>query len=288
MSPTVAAVVPTFRPDGADLLSVVAGLMRESIPCLVVDDASPCTFDRALASVAAEGVEVVRHQRNRGIARSLNEGLRFAARLGAEWLLTVDQDSSLPPGHAAALMEAVGMAEGVLGEGQVGAVAAGMISDASGALGYPTVMHEGLPFTEEVIQTGTLWRVEALCAAGGFDERLGIDAVDAAACLALRSTGRLILLVPDRSLGHRLGNAAQITILGRAVVSSGHSPERRETIIRNRLRLFPAEFRQSPRHAIRTLRRTAVATALAVSIEDDRWAKARGALRGLRPSSTKG
>lgn len=288
MSPTVAAVVPTFRPDGAHLLSVVTGLMQESVPCLVVDDASPCTFDRALASVAAEGVGVVRHQRNKGIARSLNEGLRFAASLGAEWLLTVDQDSSLPPGHAAALVEAVVMAEDNLGDGQVSAVAAGVISDASGALGYPTIMRKGLPITEEVIQTGTLWRVDALSATGGFDERLGIDAVDAAACLALRSAGRVILLVPDRSLGHRLGNSAQIRILGRVVVSSGHSPERRETIIRNRLRLFPAEFRQSPRHALRTLRRTAVATALAVSIEDDRWAKARGALRGLRPAGPKG
>ena len=72
-------------------------------------------------------------------------------------------------------------------------------------------------------------------------------------------------------------------MLGRDVLSSGHSPERRTTMVRNRLRLFPAEFAQSPTHALRTMRRVAVNTALAVTVEDDRWAKAKASARGLLP-----
>ena len=55
-------------------------------------------------------------------------------------------------------------------------------------------------------------------------------------------------------------------------------------MVRNRLRLFPAEFAQSPVHALRTLRRVAVNTALAVTIEDDRWAKAKSSARGVFPA----
>jgi hypothetical protein len=66
-------------------------------------------------------------------------------------------------------------------------------------------------------------------------------------------------------------------------MATGHSPERRTTIVRNRLRLAPEEFQQDPVHALRTLRRVAMGTLLAVSIEDNRWAKAKASLRGLFP-----
>ena len=56
-------------------------------------------------------------------------------------------------------------------------------------------------------------------------------------------------------------------------------------MVRNRLRLAPAEFAQSPKHALRTLRRVAVNTLLAITVEDDRWAKAKGSARGILPRS---
>jgi GT2 family glycosyltransferase len=250
---------------------------------LIVDDGSPCTTDPVLREAGARGARVVRHRRNRGIARSLNDGLAFAERSGATWLLTADQDSALGTDYLPRLIEAADQAAAALGPGMVGAVAAGGIDDASGALGYPVSVVSGVSTTHEVIQTGTLWSVDALVSLGGFDESLGIDAVDAAACLGLRAAGLHIVVAPGLDVQHRIGDARQVRILGREVLSSGHSPERHTTIVRNRLRLFPAEFAQSPVHAFRTVRRVAVNTALAVTIEDDRWAKAKASARGLLP-----
>ena len=283
MSPTVAAVIPVYRPDDAALLALVDDLRSRDLPLLVADDASPCTADAVLREAADRGARVTRHRRNAGIARSLNDGLRFAASLDAAWLLTVDQDSVLAPDHLDLLLAEAGRAAEMLGPDRIGAVAAGAIDDASGALGYPSTVHDGVVTTEEVIQTGTIWAVDALIALGGFDESLGIDAVDAAACLALRSVGMSIVLAPDLRVEHRIGEGRQVRVLGRSVLASGHSPDRRTTIVRNRLRLFPGEFAQSPSHAVRTLRRVAVQTSLAVTVEDDRWAKAKASVRGLLP-----
>lgn len=277
------AVIPTYRPDRDELLALVAALRHEDVPTLVADDASPCTSDPVLASLAHSHVPTVRHSRNAGIARSLNDGLRYASQSGSRWLLTVDQDSTVPDGYIAALLLAASLAEAALGVGTVGAVAAGTIDDDSGALGYPVTWRDGIATTEEVIQTGTLWSVDALVALGGFDERLGIDAVDAAACLALRSAGLHVTVAPEVSIGHRIGAGRQVRLLGRDVMVSGHPAERRTTIMRNRLSLFPAEFVQSPVHALRTLRRVTVQTALAVTVEDDRWAKAKASIRGMLP-----
>jgi len=74
-----------------------------------------------------------------------------------------------------------------------------------------------------------------------------------------------------------------VSVLGRKVMATGHSPERRTTIVRNRLRLAPEEFKQDPVHALRTLRRVTMGTLLAVTVEDDRWAKAKASFRGLFP-----
>lgn len=277
------AVIPSYRPDPTSLHALVDTLIEASLPVLVADDASPCTFDRALDEAAAHGAALVRHSANAGIARSLNAGLTFAGEVGATWLLTVDQDSALAADYVARLRMGADEAVARMGEHAVGAVAAGSIDDASGRLGYPSREVSGLPVTEEVIQTGTLWSVAAMDAIGGFDERLGIDGVDAAACVRLRAAGRRIVLVPGLSVGHRVGDGRQVSLLGRTVLSSGHGPERRTTIVRNRLRLAPEEFRQSPVHAFRTLRRVAVSTLLAVTVEDDRWAKAKASARGALP-----
>ena len=228
-----------------------------------------------MRDVAASGASLVRHRRNAGIARGLNDGLRFASEIGAEWLLTVDQDTVLPLHHVEDLL---GVARS---SPRIGVVGVETVRDASGALTYPTRDEHGLTVTEEVFQTGSLWSVAALLRMGGFDEGLGIDAVDAAACLRLRQAGLVVAIAPGTHVEHQYGQGREVRLLGRTVVATGHSPARRETMVRNRLALAPAEFRQSPTHAVRTLRRIAVNLALAASVEDDRLAKVRGGLRGL-------
>jgi GT2 family glycosyltransferase len=147
-----------------------------------------------------------------------------------------------------------------------GAVGAGIIEDASGAIRYPTfTVSSGTAFftaTHEVIQSGTLWNVAAVSGFGGFREDLGMDAVDAAACLALRQRGFNVLVDPQLTMRHRLGEAHQIQLFGHSVIRTGHGSQRRKAMVRNRLRLFPAEFRESPVHAIRTVRRAVVNQAI--------------------------
>lgn len=277
ISPVV-AVIPTYRPP-AETISLALALVSEGLPVVIVDDASPCTSDRVLAELGAmPTLTVLRNERNAGIARSLNQALRVAQQGGATWILAVDQDSSLSPGYPQALLDSAT-------DPRIGVIGAEVIADASGDLQYPARSQGGLLVTEEVFQTGSMWSVAALTSVGGFDESLGMDAVDAAACLRLREAGYLVTLAPGTRLSHRVGEARQVTLLGRQVVVSNHGPERRGGILRNRLRLAPAEFRQSPMHAFRTVRRVIVQSTLAITVEEDRIAKGRAMASALiRPA----
>jgi rhamnosyltransferase len=279
MTVPVVAVVPTYRPDADGLQQLLESLAATGTPALVSDDASPGGFPAHLR--LPEGCRLTRHHENRGIARGLNDGLAHAIELGAQWLLTVDQDTVLPDGYIERLLDQAAVAVAVLGPRRIGAVGAGEVADASGPMRYPVMWQAGLPMTLELIQTGTLWSVDGLREIGGFDERLGIDAVDAAACVRLRAAGHAVLVAPAARIEHRIGSARQFRVLGRTVMATGHSPARRETMMRNRLRLAPEEFKQSPRQAFRTLRRLGVSTVLAVTVEDHRWAKALGSARGV-------
>lgn len=285
MEQWVIGVIPTYRPP-EDLVTRVLSLQEHTDNVIVSDDASPCTSDDVLRSLEGlSGVSVIRHDRNAGIARGLNDGLAAARSAGATWLLTVDQDTELGPDYLR-LLGSDALRRQVSGS-KVGAIGAERIVDPSGVLSYPTRNSARGPETEELIQTGTLWSVSALTEIGGFDEALGIDAVDAAACLRLRQRGYSVCVSPGSFVSHAIGSARMVRLFGRNIMITGHSPERRATMVRNRLRLFPAEFAQSPRHALRTVRRVSVNQALGFLVESNRWAKAKGSIRGLTSDKTR-
>ena len=245
---------------------------------VVSDDASPATFDPILQQCS---VPIHRHHGNQGIARSLNLGVRFAEDAGAAWLLTVDQDSWLPDGYVDALLATASTAtEAGL---QVGAIAAEIVIVGQTRLPYPQRTESGIITTTEVFQSGTLWNVAALRRIGGFDESLGIDAVDAAACLGLREHGYVVVLAPGVALEHAYGDGRPVRLFGRTVMATGHSPARRTTMVRNRLRLLPREVRSDPAQAWRSSRRLIVNTALSVTVENDRWTNTKASIRGLWP-----
>ena len=285
----VQVVIPTYLPGMGlvhlvgDLVGVPAGDPTTDV--VISDDASNVSSDSVLRSVAEiPGVTVIRHHRNRGIARGLNEGLQAALDTDCEWLLTLDQDSRVPAGFVQELLDSVpNTLWSDSGSEPIGVIAPATVRDASGEIRYPTRYHGQVLVTEEVIQSGALWNVSALESIGGFDESLGIDAVDAAACLRLREQGYLVALAPHVTFDHNLGDSRQVTIFGRQVLVTNHSPARRASMVRNRLRLAPAEFKQSPTHAFRTLRRVGVNATLGALSGQDRWSKVKGSLSGLRP-----
>ncbi len=285
MSHEVLLVIPTFRPTH----SVVGLVENLNVPTVVSDDASPVTSDPILRDLTQlSHVIVRRNSRNKGIARGLNQGLEFARDNGFIWLLTVDQDSQIDSDYPTKILAAAQSHEKLWSDRAIiGVIAPLEVHDASGIMRYPTKTIGDVPVTEEVIQSGSLWRVSALTQIGGFDESLGIDAVDAAACLRLREAGFLVALTDSVKLQHNLGDSRQVNILGRTVMITNHSPARRATMVRNRLRLAPAEFKQSPMHALRTLRRVAVNSVLGGLTGEDRWEKTKGSLSGLLPRKSK-
>ncbi len=92
-------VIPAFNEAGA-IVTVLAPLVREGFPVVVVDDGSR---DATAELAAAAGAAVVRHALNCGQGAALQTGITYALRHGARYLCTYDADGQHSPEDIRAL-----------------------------------------------------------------------------------------------------------------------------------------------------------------------------------------
>ena len=264
--PRVVVVVPTYapRPEVVERLRLVRG----HAPVVVVDDGTPSNVSSILDGIDAVVDLLVRLPDNVGIAAALNCGWDAALNvLGADLVLTLDQDSSPPPGYVAL-------------------ATARLLADERSGLVYPEfvdgVRQVGRGIgnawrAREPIQSGWLMSRAAWGAVGRFDESLVIDGVDTDYFLRALDAGWRPLPVLGADLAHELGEE-QAAIAG--LTFRHHAPARRYYITRNRLRLAARHGRRHPRWALRSTLSLIAGVAKAMAFAPRRLAVLRACGRG--------
>jgi rhamnosyltransferase len=263
----VVAVVPAYRP-GPNLLDLVESLSPQVTKVVVVDDGSPAGQETVDAA-AARGAHVIRHDTNRGIAAALNTGIRCALETpGTVAVLTVDQDSGVPAGFVAALLDTWARAQhdGL----RVGIVAPVHVT------GLPDQARGRPP-----IQSGQLIPVATLRHVGDFDEDLFIDGVDDDFALRCLDAGLALAVADGLTLGHRLGDTHEVTLAGRTLTLTRSAPFRYYYLTRNRVVLI---HRHGYRHfawAVGQAFGLVRHLGLTLLTDPDRRASLNGAARGF-------
>lgn len=225
----VFAVVTSFHPDQG-LVEVCRSVRDQVDRVIVVDDGSGAEADEVLDACARLGVEVVRQPSNQGISAALNAG---AAHAGPGTLLTLDQDSRLPAGYVAGLLDIAerarqsGVRVGIVGPSQAGGV-----REAGGAV------QDGVVIGREPIQSGLLVTAQARADLGDFDAGLFIDGVDTEYWLRARERGWVTVVAPDLRIEHSLGRVHRVRLLGRSVPVRHAATFRYYFIARNRIALL--------------------------------------------------
>lgn len=183
---------------------------------------------------------------NMGIATALNYGVAKAADLGADWILTMDQDSRF------AVNEFEHLKATALALQKDKAVAA------IGAITDPKIEKSfECEEVKEIITSGSLNRLSHFQAVGGFDETLFIDCVDFDFCFRLREAGYRIFMDKGSKLDHRRGTPTVVTWCGRDHTIYNYTGTRYYYQVRNNLYIgyrFP-EYRKSSRKKIRRILR---------------------------------
>lgn len=242
MKRKIAGVVVLYRPD-AEVESNIRSYLSELDALYAIDNSEEPDKVFAARLSKLPKVEYVPAGGNKGIAWALNRGAERAAAEGAQFLLTMDQDSKASESMVGKLLE---------GFDRPGAEETGIVSPFHVRMDTDKPS-ESKDFVEElvVMTSGNVVRLDAYKAAGGFDENLFIDGVDQDFCLKLRLHGFKVVIAKHVPLYHKLGNETQVKALNRNLRVTHHSAVRRYYITRNRLYLnsiYRKEFPEFCRH----------------------------------------
>lgn len=244
------AVMSCFRPDPDVIPHAVAALAQVD-GLIVVDDGSGEAHDQIFAELEDTGARVIRTPQNLGIAAALNTGYTAAFGSGATHVISLDQDSALPPMAVQRLLSAW---EHGSWEERVGAVVPEYFADVRQA---KDEIAPGVWTARNVIQSGMLLPGEVFADVGGLREDFFIDLVDTEYELRLRSGGYHVLAAPDVRMDHRLGQQLERRFLGLRVRLPGipsvvtvSTPFRYYYRVRNRI-VLNRTYRGSHRSQLR-------------------------------------
>lgn len=110
MHQTLAVVIPAYN-TGERVAKVIATLPCEVDVVVVVDDASCDHTGEVLAGVTDERVEIVRHEKNRGVGGALVTGYLRALERGADMVAVMAGDAQMHPDDLTALCAPVARGE---------------------------------------------------------------------------------------------------------------------------------------------------------------------------------
>ena len=214
--------------------------------------------------------------------RRSTKAVGLARSEGFGWLATFDQDSLIPPGAFAGLLD---IHRRHPQREQIAILALPHRDRATGqaTLHAWSTLEQAAEWTSlrDVITSGCLIALTTFAQVGLFDERLFIDAVDLDFSLRCRERGLLIIEGRSTPMAHSLGQIQEHCWLFLRVRTTNHSPQRRYFITRNHLYVFFRYRKVDWRWAWLGLMVLLLESVAVVAFERQRWQKARAICHGL-------
>jgi rhamnosyltransferase len=277
----ICVVIVTYFPD-SELFKRIERVVAQVPEAVIVDNGSSASCIEELNRIAdAFSIHLILNPCNLGLASALNTGVRWAASRGFQWVLTLDQDTTVAPEMIetlTALVDCYSAPE------RLAVVGSNYRDKVNGALfREPIGTTNGFPGREmpSVLTSGSLVSIDVFKVIGGFREDFFIDCVDHEYCLHARALGFHVVLTSKPVMEHGIGHLTGHRLLWRRVNTSNHSPERRYFTIRNMLILTREYIRKEPRWIIFSLWGLTKSVILIWLFEKDRIPKLKYILRGL-------
>jgi rhamnosyltransferase len=253
--PQIAAIIVAYHPC-PELAENIRAIAPQVSRVIVVDNETTAESCSVVESSGAGNLLLIRNSENLGIAAALNQGVRACIKCGAEWVITLDQDSTAPADFVQLLFSAL---DECPYRDTVGVIGPVYQDSETGWSSSPEA--DQRPFREAVstYTSGSAVRVSCFESCGLFREDYFIDYVDHEFCMRLRAHRFRVLEATQVALQHKLGHISRHRYVGRYVWTTHHHAFRWYYIARNRVALALRYHRQEPqwvRHDMIALVRT--------------------------------
>jgi rhamnosyltransferase len=229
----IGAVLVTYHPDNAVFENIVK-LAEQVNELVIVDNGSPQEFWERFAKQHSEiKFSKITNPKNLGIATAFNLGARALLASNCDFVMTFDQDSTLPPKYVKQVLEAYFEAKTVFGE--IGVFGTYYRDENSGIV-FPNHFKASSDFViaESTISSGNLIPAQTFLKIGFFRDDFFIDAVDTEFHLRAHKAGLPLVLTRKLVLPHALGKQSMARVLWIDFPLTSHNYIRRYYMARNR------------------------------------------------------
>lgn len=237
----IAAVYSAYNPDMLLLNKSISILHNQVERIIVVDNSDnfDCTLFKDL--IQEYNIKVISCNGNTGIADALNRGCDYALNKGFDWVITMDQDSIVAN-------DIIEMYKKFLSENEhlnIGALMP-VYSTCFNSLEQLETDNKEI---YDYMTSGSLINLNTYRKIRGFNKELFIDMVDTDYGLRLIKNGYKIFRIGSSQMQHNIGNATELTFMGKHVrYITHHNYIRRYYITRNLLWLASEYGKEFPKH----------------------------------------
>jgi rhamnosyltransferase len=271
------AIIVSFNPSDY-LIEFSERLLKQFDEVLIVDNKSNEESKKILAKIENLGCKIIYNKDNLGIASALNQGFKYAGDK-YNWVCTFDQDSNIDLDYREKLFSNL---NSHFDRKSVAVVGPKIFEvQLKTGIAYTWIKNSAIFEVPTVITSGSLIRVKAHQAVGGFNEGLFIDYVDHEFALKLRSKGFLVTQSSNARLFHKLGNSKAHRLLFREFYSTHHDALRRYYNTRNRFYVYFKFLVFEPIWVVQDFYHFIKETFKILLVEKDKMAKLKGIYLGL-------
>lgn len=263
-----AAGIVLFNPDIERLEENISAISPQVGSLILVDNGSKNIDDIKKLIAGYGNITYIRNDDNYGIAKALDQIINKADELGAEWALTLDQDTVCEPDIIEKYDTFTKRAKDNV------AIITSKYKDRSVEVDFGmTQEYEKVSFC---ITSGAFNNVRCIKAVGGFDEKLFIDMVDYDICYALTRNGYKIIRLNYTGFLHEVGRSTSKKFFGKDIIIFNHSPLRKYYWVRNSIYL-KRKYKLGFRSDVRVVKRM-IQTLL---YENDKFHKLKSMFKGV-------
>lgn len=221
----IAGVTVLYQPQNS-LLDNINSYLEKIEKLFIVDNSESINTEVYNILIQNKKVEYIFHSKNLGISKALNIGATKALNEGFNFLLTMDQDTSIDS-------KLIDNYKNFLLSTSFNNI--GMITPIPSYI--PNGKKEKIKIKEMnvAITSGSLLNLNAFEKVGPYLEDLFIDYLDFEYCLRLRKNGYKIIQLSSCNIRHQLGNLERRYFLFKPIFVTHHSPIRYYYRTRNRL-----------------------------------------------------
>lgn len=220
----IVAGIVLYDPDKNILMQNIEAIESQVSLIILIDNASSISLSWLDDYVKGKKIEIIKNVSNMGIAYALNQIMKLGNKMGADWVLTLDQDSVCPKN----LIESYSYYLTL----PMVAILSPVIKDRNNEKEKTQIKNEIVEI-ERCITSASLNKISVWKKIGGFNEMLFIDYVDFEYCCRVRENGYKIYRVNNVVLLHRLGIMETKKIGKKIIHVTNHNTKRRYYYARN-------------------------------------------------------